>query len=72
VEVELAEYIGPDTVHVGMHMEVQQGLPVEGADRIAEEVRERVQQATGCQYCIIHVMRQNWRRLSDDSDQEAQ
>lgn len=50
-----AEYIGPDIVHAGMHIEVRRGLPVEEADRIAEEVRERVHQATRCRYCIIHL-----------------
>lgn len=50
-----AEYIGPDTVHTGMHIEVRRGLPIEEADGIAEEVRRRVYQATGCLYCVIHV-----------------
>ncbi len=50
-----AEYIGPDTVHVGMHIEVKQGLPIEKADRIAEEVRERVHRSIKGGYCIIHV-----------------
>lgn len=34
-----AEYIGPGTVHTGMHTEVRWGSPFEEADRIAEEVR---------------------------------
>ncbi len=50
-----AEYIGPDTVHAGMHIEVCRGLPIEEADRIAEEVRRRVHQAIGCRYCFIHM-----------------
>jgi cation diffusion facilitator family transporter len=50
-----AEYVGPDTVHAGMHIEVRRGLPIEEADRIAEEVRERVHVETGCRYCVIHV-----------------
>jgi cation diffusion facilitator family transporter len=50
-----AEYIGPDTVRAGMHIEVQRGLPIEEADRIADEVRDRVHQATGCRYCTIHM-----------------
>jgi cation diffusion facilitator family transporter len=50
-----AEYIGPDTVRAGLHIEVQRGLPIEEADRVAEEVRQRVHQATGCRYCVIHV-----------------
>jgi cation diffusion facilitator family transporter len=50
-----AEYIGPDTVHTGMHIQVPRGLPIEEADTIAHQVRERVHQATGCRYCVIHV-----------------
>ncbi len=50
-----AEYIGPDTVHVGMHIEVKRGMPIEEADRIAEEVRERVHQSVKGGYCVIHV-----------------
>lgn len=50
-----AEYIGPDTVHAGMHIQVKRGLSAEEADRIAGEVRKQVHQATGCRYCIIHV-----------------
>jgi divalent metal cation (Fe/Co/Zn/Cd) transporter len=38
-----------------MHIEVRRGLPIEEADRIAEEVRERVHQCTESGYCIIHV-----------------
>jgi cation diffusion facilitator family transporter len=50
-----AEYVGPDTVHTGMHIEVRRGMPVEEADRIAEEVRERIHGETGCRYCVIHT-----------------
>jgi len=50
-----AEYVGPDTVHAGMHIEVRRGLPIEEADRIAQEVRKRVEGATGCRHCVIHV-----------------
>lgn len=50
-----AEYIGPDTIHVGMHIEVQKGMPIEEADRIAEEVREKVHQSVSGRYCVIHV-----------------
>jgi len=50
-----AEYIGPDTVHIGMHIEVQKGMPIEEADRIAEDVREKVHQEVKGGYCVIHV-----------------
>lgn len=50
-----AEYIGPETIHAGMHIVVRRGIPIEEADRIAQEVRERVHQSTKGSYCVIHV-----------------
>lgn len=50
-----AEYVGPDSLHVGMHIEVQRGLPIEEADRIAREVREEVHRTVEGRYCVIHV-----------------
>ncbi len=43
-----AEYVGPVVVHTGFHIEVARGTPIEEADRIAEEVGERVSRETGC------------------------
>lgn len=51
----IAEYIGPETVHTGFHIEVANGTPIEEADRIAEEVKEKVSRETGCRYCVIHI-----------------
>ncbi|RZN37191.1 MAG: hypothetical protein EFT35_06775 [Methanophagales archaeon ANME-1-THS] len=51
----IAEYGGPNIVHTGFHIEVAKGTPIEEADRIAEEVKERVSRETGCQHCVIHV-----------------
>ncbi|HEU5314597.1 MAG TPA: cation diffusion facilitator family transporter [Chloroflexota bacterium] len=50
-----AEYVGPDRVHLGMHLEVPRGTPVERANRIAAEVRERIHQETPGGYCFIEV-----------------
>jgi len=50
-----AEHIGPGTVHTDMHIEVQRGISIEEADRIAEKVRELIHRKTGCRYCGIHV-----------------
>ncbi len=50
-----AQYIGPDTVHTGFHIEVDPGISIEEADRIAEEVHEKVHEEMGCQYCFIHM-----------------
>jgi cation diffusion facilitator family transporter len=50
-----AEYVGPNTVQGGMRIVVQRGLPIEEADRIAEEVKKQVHQCTESSYCVIHV-----------------
>jgi cation diffusion facilitator family transporter len=50
-----AEYIGPDTIHVGMHIDVLRGTPIEEADRIAEEVRVSVHKSIKGGYCVIHM-----------------
>ncbi len=50
-----AEYVGPNVVHTGFHIEVAKGTPIEEADKIAEEVKEKVSRETGCKHCIIHV-----------------
>jgi cation diffusion facilitator family transporter len=50
-----AEYIGPDLVHAGLHIEVQRGTPIEEADRIAKEVEQRVHAGAKSGFCVIHV-----------------
>lgn len=50
-----AEYVGPDIVHTGFTILVDQGTPIEKADKIAEKVEQRVHETTGCQYCVIHI-----------------
>jgi len=50
-----AEYVGPNMVHAGLHIEVARGTPIEEADRIAEEVQKKVSEKTGCQHCVVHV-----------------
>lgn len=50
-----AEYITPNVVHTGFHIEVAKGTPIEEADRIAHSVQEKVGKETGCRYCVIHV-----------------
>lgn len=55
VENLRAEYIGPDTVHAGMHLLVDPDITVREADRIAELVRETVLPCGGKGHCFIHV-----------------
>jgi len=50
-----AEYIGPDNVHVDLHIEVQRGTPIEQANRIAHEVEARLHADLPGGLCMIHV-----------------
>jgi cation diffusion facilitator family transporter len=50
-----AEYLGPDTVHAGLHIVVPRGLAIEEAERIAAEVDERIHDDVHPGYCVIHV-----------------
>lgn len=50
-----AEYIGPEVIHAGLHIEVQRGTPIEEADRISKEVHKRVHTDMEAGFCVIHV-----------------
>jgi len=49
------EYIGPGMVHLEMHVAVAPGTPIEVADRIADEVQDRLAGEGECQYCTVHA-----------------
>jgi len=50
-----SEYIGPETVHIEMHIVVARGTPVEEADLITKNVRTLIHQFVSEYYCVIHV-----------------
>ena len=50
-----AEYIGPGIVHAGLHIEVQSGLTIDEANRIAGEVDRRIHGDDHAGFCVIHV-----------------
>ena len=50
-----AEYIGPDIVHAGMHIEVPRGTSIEEADRITHEVEEKIHPGISPGFCFIHA-----------------
>lgn len=50
-----AEYIGPEVVHAGMHIEVPRGTTIEEADRISEEAHKRIHAENKDSFCVIHV-----------------
>jgi cation diffusion facilitator family transporter len=50
-----AEYVGPETLHAGLHIEVDGTLSVHEANRVAQEAQRRIHQAIESGYCYIHV-----------------
>lgn len=50
-----AEYVGPETVHLGMHLAVRPGTPVEEADQIAAAARGAIHRVVAGAYCVIHI-----------------
>lgn len=50
-----AEYIGPDTIHAGLHLEVPPQTPVGDADRVAAELRRRLHERGDPGYCAIQI-----------------
>lgn len=51
-----AEFIGPQAMHIVLHIRVDPQTPVIEANRIAEEVERRVQQSeTNPDFCTVHV-----------------
>lgn len=51
----VAEYVGPEIVHAGMHLQIRPGMSVEEASRVADEVRRRVHDGADTGYCLIEV-----------------
>jgi ferrous-iron efflux pump FieF len=50
------EHIGPDALHLDLHVEVAAGLPIEEANRIAHEVSEKVDALSpGIDVVAIHL-----------------
>ena len=50
-----AEYVGPDTVHAGMIIELAPEETVREADRIAAEVHRSVHDQAHAGYCFVQV-----------------
>ncbi len=51
----VAEYVGPNILHIGLHIEVPKGTVIEVADQIAEVVKQRIESEIGCRLCVIYV-----------------
>ena len=51
----LAEYVGPDTFHVELHVRVARGMPIEEADQIGDAVLKKIHEKFNPGYCIVRV-----------------
>jgi ferrous-iron efflux pump FieF len=49
----MAEYIGPDSIHVDLEIKVASGITIEEANEVVSEVRQRVLSETNCIYCSV-------------------
>jgi cation diffusion facilitator family transporter len=50
-----AEFVGPDVIHAGMHIDVAPGTPIEEADRIVHQVEAAIHPEISPGYCVIHA-----------------
>lgn len=50
-----AEYVGPDTIHLSIHVEVEPTLTVADGEEVAKAVRDAIMAETRVGYCIVHV-----------------
>jgi cation diffusion facilitator family transporter len=49
----MAEYIGPDAIHVDLEIKVTPGITIEQANEVVSSVRQQVLDETNCIYCSV-------------------
>jgi cation diffusion facilitator family transporter len=50
-----AQYVGPDTVNLSLHAEVDPAMTVAEGEEVAKAVRAAIMADTRCAYCVVHV-----------------
>jgi cation diffusion facilitator family transporter len=50
-----AEYVGPDNIHLSIHVEVEPTLTVAEGEEVAKAVRDAIMAETRVGYCVVHV-----------------
>jgi len=50
-----AEYVGPETIHLSLHVEVEPTLTVAEGEEVAKAVRDAIMAETRVGYCVVHV-----------------
>ncbi len=49
------EYVGPDTVTLSLHVEVDPTMTVADGEEVAKAVRDAIMADKRCAYCVVHV-----------------
>jgi cation diffusion facilitator family transporter len=50
-----AEYVGPDNIHLAIHVEVDPMMTVAEGEEVANAVRDTIMAETRVGYCVVHV-----------------
>lgn len=50
-----AEYVGPDAIHLTIHVEIEPAMTVAEGEEIAKAVRDTIMAETRVSYCVVHV-----------------
>jgi len=50
-----AEYVGAETIHLSIHVEVEPTLTVAEGEEVAKAVRDAIMAETRVGYCVVHV-----------------
>jgi len=50
-----AEHVGPETIHLTIHVEVEPTMTVADGEEVAKAVRDAIMSETRVGYCVVHV-----------------
>jgi len=50
-----AEYVGPENIHLTIHVEVEPTMTVADGEEVAKAVRDAIMAETRVGYCVVHV-----------------
>jgi len=50
-----AQYVGPETVNLSLHVEVDPMMTVADGEEVAKAVRDTIMAEANCAYCVVHV-----------------
>jgi cation diffusion facilitator family transporter len=50
-----AQYVGPEALHLSLHVEVDPDMTIAEGEEVATRVRDAILAATPVEYCVVHV-----------------